>query len=415
MSDSESPLSTPPDSEDEVIPESLVKSYLVKPPSPPPAGRKQRKKEPPHVPTFADLPEIAFIVAFQSRFHAAFRGVPNLGCQDLETGVINMVPSEQVEQLLCRLLSLVLNRKKNVERGHHNRALEEAIQANQSQWPLHWEGRTPLAGGKKFDDLDAKQRLVLLRYLILWALSSSDTIRAIIAENYKTNRRNDDLNVALSVQPWGRDGEKRRYWLIEGRDDTPFRLYRESNPLLKNVNWISIAGAIDELKAVAADLEEHGNKHSTELAKKIHSAIPRFEEGENKRKRREYRASRKAYFSNQAAAYSYEGRTRGKRIKYTFSDDDERGSNTGTSEQDGVSTRRSGRTSRAPSIAPEAPRFTASGRQIKKPGAGPYGEMRINGTQGTSTGAATPASVGSENGDSFTGYGRGLEGGHAEY
>jgi len=64
-------------------------------------------------------------------------------------------------------------------------------------------------------------------------------------------------------------------------DDTYFRLYRESNPALKNITWISVAGTIDELKAVAADLQSHGNKHSSEMAKKIYAAIPRFEEGEN--------------------------------------------------------------------------------------------------------------------------------------
>ena len=58
-------------------------------------------------------------------------------------------------------------------------------------------------------------------------------------------------------------------------------MYRESNPALKNITWISVAGSIDELKGVAVDLEEHGNKHSTEMAKKIYAAIPRFEEGEN--------------------------------------------------------------------------------------------------------------------------------------
>lgn len=397
MSDSESPLSSAPDTEDEIIPPSLAKGRspsVANSPTPPPVGKKPRRKETPHVPTFADIPEIAFIIAFQSRFNAAFKGVPNLGPQDLEAGVINKSPSEQVEQLLCRLLSLILNRKKNVERGHHNRALEDAIQANQSQWSPEWEGRNPLAGGKKFDDLDAKQRLVLLRYLILWALSSSEVIRATLNENYKTSRRNDDLNVALSIQPWGRDADKRRYWLIEGKDDTYFRLYRESNPALKNITWISIAGTIDELKAVATDLQEHGNKHSTEMAKKIYAAIPRFEEGENKRKRREYRTQRKNYFTHQAAAFSYEGRTRGKRIRYTYSDDDEGGSAGGTS--DGASLRRSERTSRAASNAPEGPRFTASGRQIKRPTEGRYGGV---GGYGTSTGAATPASVGSENGD----------------
>ena len=60
-------------------------------------------------------------------------------------------------------------------------------------------------------------QLVLLKYLILWALASSDIIRAVLSEHYRTSRRNDDLNVALSIQPWGRDGDKRRYWLIEGK------------------------------------------------------------------------------------------------------------------------------------------------------------------------------------------------------
>ena len=66
-------------------------------------------------------------------------------------------------------------------------------------------------------------------------------------------------------------------------EDTSFRLYRESNPALKNTTWISVAGTIDELKAVALDLDEHGNKHSGELARKIYAAVPRFEEGENVR------------------------------------------------------------------------------------------------------------------------------------
>ncbi|KAI5806527.1 hypothetical protein DFH27DRAFT_480189, partial [Peziza echinospora] len=365
----------------------------------PPSSKKPKRKEPPHVPTFSDLPEIAFIVAFQSRFNAAFKGTPNLGCQDIETGVNNLKPSEQVEQLLCRLLGLLLNRKKNVERGHYNRALEEAISANQSQWPPEWEGKNILSGGKSFENLDAKQRLVLLKYLILWSLSSSDVIRAIISENYKTNRRNDDLNVGLSVQPWGRDGDKRRYWLIEGQDDTPFRLFRESNPALKNITWISVAGNIEEIKNVAADLEQHGNKYSTEMAKKIYQAIPRFEDGEHKRKRREYRQQRKNYFTHQAAAFSYEGRTRGKRIKYAFSDESEGVSNNETSEVDVSGLRRSGRVSRADSSAPEGPRFTASGRQIRRPATGPYGESRANDSNATSTGAATPASAGSEAGE----------------
>ena len=58
-------------------------------------------------------------------------------------------------------------------------------------------------------------QLVLLKALINWALVSSEQIRAIIAENYK-GRSEHDLDCPLSVQPWGKDGQKRKYWLIEG-------------------------------------------------------------------------------------------------------------------------------------------------------------------------------------------------------
>jgi hypothetical protein len=88
------------------------------------------------------------------------------------------------------------------------------------------------------------------------------------------------LNQPLSVQPWGRDALKRRYWLVEGLDDTHFRLYREGNPALKNVTWWSVAGTIPELKAVADKLDEEKSIHSKKLCEKIKNSIPRFEGSE---------------------------------------------------------------------------------------------------------------------------------------
>lgn len=103
---------------------------------------------------------------------------------------------------------------------------------------------------------------------------------ATLKESYKQNRHEDDVNQPLSVQPWGRDAYKRRYWLIEGQDDTHFRVYRESNPVLKNNTWWSIAGSIDEVQAVALKLEEDPTQHARTLREKIRAAIPRFEAGE---------------------------------------------------------------------------------------------------------------------------------------
>lgn len=76
----------------------------------------KRAPSPPHDYVFADNEAIAFIVMFRSRFSDAFpRSTPHLGPQDIERGVSGELPDEQAERLLCALLGLVLNRKKDVE------------------------------------------------------------------------------------------------------------------------------------------------------------------------------------------------------------------------------------------------------------------------------------------------------------
>jgi len=124
-------------------------------------------------------------------------------------------------------------------------------------------------------------KLTLLRTLILWSLSSSDTVKGIIQASYKQSRHEDDLNQPLSVQPWGSDGDKRRYYLIEGLDDTHFRIYRESNHTAIKRTWWSVASDIDELKVLADKLyREDGGQKARLLSQKIQVAIPRFESTE---------------------------------------------------------------------------------------------------------------------------------------
>ena len=119
-----------------------------------------------------------------------------------------------------------------------------------------------------------------MKTLVVWSLDSSEAVKAIIKESYKQSRHEDDLNQPLSVQSWGKDGDKRRFWLIEGQDDTHFRLYRESNPVLKHVTWRSVAGDIDEIKQVAGRLGEENTQASRRLRDRILAAIPRFEASE---------------------------------------------------------------------------------------------------------------------------------------
>ena len=59
---------------------------------------------------------LQFIVMFRSRFTEAFpKSLPNFGPQELERDVVDTVPGEGVEHLLCALLGLLLNRKQDVK------------------------------------------------------------------------------------------------------------------------------------------------------------------------------------------------------------------------------------------------------------------------------------------------------------
>ncbi|KAL2068006.1 hypothetical protein VTL71DRAFT_16104 [Oculimacula yallundae] len=339
--------------------------------------RKQRAPSPPHELVLADNPDIAFICMFRSRFTEAFpKSLVNFGPQELERDIVESVPGEGAEHFLCAVLGLLLNRKQDVKSGHYNRALEEAIQTHKSQWAKAWEAKNPLSGGATFASMLPTQRLTLLRTLILWALSSSDAVKGIIQTSYKQNRHEDDLNQPLSVQPWGSDSDKRRYYLIEGLDDTHFRVYRESSFMGLKRTWWSVAGDIEELKVLAQKLaDDDGGQKARLLSSKMMAAIPRFEATEEKRKRREYRQIRKQQFKRPEPNYSmYEGRTRGKRMKYTYSDEEE------DIYSDSTNARRSTRNTGTHTPAePSGPTITQSGRQVKSRQGGTYGESMLSG------------------------------------
>lgn len=92
-----------------------------------------------------------------------------------------------------------------------------------------------------------------------------------------------------------------------------------------------------------------------------------------KRKRREYRQIRKHQFKRPEPNFSlYEGRTRGKRIKYTYSDEEDEGYSDTTSRR---STRNTGTHTPA---EPAGPVVTQSGRQVRSRHHGAYGESLLS-------------------------------------
>ncbi|CCU82537.1 hypothetical protein BGHDH14_bgh04982 [Blumeria hordei DH14] len=350
--------------------------------------RSKRSPSPPHDYILGDNPDIAFVVMFRSRFTEAFpKSLVNFGPQELEQDISSPVLGDGVESFLCALLGLLLNRKQDVK---YVNTLDKEMKKNEKKH----SNASRISGLVIIKELSRKPfkhtnpngqkigKLTLLRILILWTLSSSEVVKGIIQSSYKQNRQEDDLNQALSVQPWGCDSEKRRYYLIEGLDDTQFRVYRESNYKNLKRTWWSVASNIDELKSLGEKLRLHDDGQKARLLSgRILAAIPRFETAEEKRKRREHRTTRKQQTKRPEFNYSlYEGRTRGKRIKYTFSDEDDENSNISTT------SRRSARNEVPTSSEQNGHTVTQSGRQVRSRQGGTYGESVVNSNRATATG-----------------------------
>jgi hypothetical protein len=123
--------------------------------------------------------------------------------------------------------------------------------------------------------------LTLLKALALWCLNSSEAVQAILKESYKQTRRDDDRNQPRSVQPWFSDQYRRKYWLIEGQDDSHFRIYRENDGKTAKTNtWFSVAESIPEVVILADKFAEEHTSNAKVISDKLRAAIPRFEAGE---------------------------------------------------------------------------------------------------------------------------------------
>lgn len=195
-------------------------------------------------------------------------------------------------------------------------------------------------------------------------------MKETIKQAYKQQRRDDERNQPKAIQSWFSDSWRRKYYLIEGQEDTHFRIYRENDGKTPKTNvWFSVAGTIDEAKSLADKFETEmpGNQGKI-CADKVRMAVPRWEAGEEKRRRKDYRLARKAAFQRPEPGFSlYEGRTRGKRMRYNYDDVGE--------DYDGESSIPG--SGRSTPFDDGRPVITASGRQVKSRLGGMYGETML--------------------------------------
>ncbi|CAN6675085.1 hypothetical protein TRVA0_085S00122 [Trichomonascus vanleenenianus] len=303
----------------------------------------------------ANSPSIAQIVLFQEQFPSLFEGIPRLGPQDIERGVqVSEGFSPEVEALFCRLLTLVLNRKKPVENGKYLRALEE-LQALlpslgvSEAWPRHMK----LKAKYKTDviiPLSWQHRVEVLRMLTLWTVANNEQAKAIVNETrsrpamhgaldrfFKEEKGEDDLEEnggeevleGVDVGPIGMDSERRRYFFVQGYGDTEFRLYRTTNPYLRYFSWKSVASTADGIEQLITQgaLAEDSSEDAQKLREKLGRVLPLLRESESRRYKVLVKEEKKRQQIEELAQVRsgegrYAGRTRGRRINYNVDDFD---------------------------------------------------------------------------------------------
>lgn len=314
---------------------------------------------------------VPLLVAFRIQFSELFEGVPDMGPQDLEEGIESDEPSQDVQEFMCRLLTLAANRARPVEYPHYNRPLNDCVAVfHASRGDPAWEGINPLASNKRFPDLTSEDRLRLMYCLLDWSLTESKVVRDRIEEAYKNRtapRIQTQNPYELSVI--GRDDRKHGYYLLKGKN-TRFRLYVETDLTKTPARWYSICSTLEDLRLYTSQLSDSARtvrcrKIVDDLAS-IH--IPEVERAEEARRQNLLRKQRALQERSRRAAYIIDreeaqgeraSRTRGRRVDYNNmlqgQGDDE----------DGRDTSRAGTRYNTPDFS--TPQSSRSGRMLKRP------------------------------------------------
>lgn len=302
--------------------------------------------------------KIAMLVMFQARFHSLFRGVPSLGPQDIETGLMSPEIPYSVLQFMVRLMSLALNRKKPIDPERYGGALEEIRDKLSSlgptpTWPLYVNLKSKTA----ITDLTWEDRLEFFHTLVLWALTHSEAVRAILNDvnqkgsihdggdedqqyayseddiqmkkimMFKTSLEKDQLGKPVTCL--GKDSTGVQYYFIKGRGTSPFRIYKQTNPRLRTVNWISVASSVDQVKDLINKISNDSNNNlsSSSTVEKLKEYLENMivyldyleeERAKIDKKREKKRALQQAADLIRSGAGVYVGRTRGKKVNYNI-------------------------------------------------------------------------------------------------
>ncbi|RIB03339.1 hypothetical protein C2G38_792879 [Gigaspora rosea] len=248
------------------------------------------------------MPEMGFIIAFCEKFKPLFKGF-EFWPEELEGALATEADSDLIDQVHCIFLTNCLNRTKPVSRQVWRKLLSETIDQKLKKSYQFYRDYNPLRRVKNYNELDIRDKILILNNLVTWQLQEGKEVRRLIEQEYRSSKRNEGNS--LVVEPFGEDRRGRKFYYF----GYGARVYRETIPSTRSSKpkkfiWEIISTTLEELENFINDpkeLKSTGGKDKTLYNKLTKELIPTIKQSIEAKERRIARRLRQEKLAQRVA------------------------------------------------------------------------------------------------------------------
>ncbi|CAG8515873.1 7602_t:CDS:2 [Cetraspora pellucida] len=248
------------------------------------------------------MPEMGFIIAFCEKFKPLFKGF-EFWPEELEGALATEADSDLIDQVHCIFLTNCLNRTKPVSRQSWRKLLSETIDQKLKKSYQFYRDYNPLRRVKNYNELDIRDKVLILNNLVTWQLQEGKEVRKLIEQEYRSSKRNEGNS--LVVEPYGEDRKGRKFYYF----GYGARVYRETTiphkgSKSKRYMWEVISTTLEDLENYINDpkeLKASGGKDKAFYNKVMKELIPTIKQSIEAKERREARKLRQEKLAQRVA------------------------------------------------------------------------------------------------------------------
>ncbi|CAG8458372.1 9680_t:CDS:2 [Gigaspora rosea] len=248
------------------------------------------------------MPEMGFIIAFCEKFKPLFKGF-EFWPEELEGALATEADSDLIDQNKTSLVSELqsdlnindyiidlifhaINSPIKNRRQVWRKLLSETIDQKLKKSYQFYRDYNPLRRVKNYNELDIRDKILILNNLVTWQLQEGKEVRRLIEQEYRSSKRNEGNS--LVVEPFGEDRRGRKFYYF----GYGARVYRETIPSTRSSKpkkfiWEIISTTLEELENFINDpkeLKSTGGKDKTLYNKLTKELIPTIKQSIEERR-----------------------------------------------------------------------------------------------------------------------------------